>query len=412
VSRQRTSLDLAPPAGGAPERRPRRRTGLRQDYWRSERLVVDGDEWFAGILADIAAARSRIDFEVYILDDDEAGARLCAALGAAAARGVQVRLLVDGAGASQWIWKRAPELMRSPVALRVYHPLPIQMFSPAFVGHSRLLTMAHELVWINRRDHRKMVLIDRRIAWVGSFNVSANVLPSVTGDKAWRDAGARVEGRAVDELMAAFTTAWEKSWRFNRHRLLAPGLRPPRSAPAESGLVRLNYRLRMRRRRYEELLRRIAGARQRVWIAMAYFVPGRRLIAALGDAAARGVDVRLMMSARSDIAFMPWVALCFHSALLGRGVHIFSYQPRFLHAKTVLVDDWLSVGSTNLNARSLLHDLEADVVLLAPASLRRMADIFARDCAQSKEVCQADCQGRPWLERFVAWFALRFRYYI
>jgi len=145
---------------------------------------------------------------------------------------------------------------------------------------------------------------------------------------------------------------------------------------------------------------------------MAYFVPGRRLVRALGDAAARGVDVRLMMSERSDVPFMPWVAVWFQSALLSRGVHILSYQPRFLHSKIILIDDWLSIGSTNLNARSLIHDLEADVVLLNPASLQRMRDIFLKDFTNCKQVGQADCAARPWRERFLAWLALRYRYYL
>jgi cardiolipin synthase A/B len=390
----------------------RRSAVLRQGYWRSERIIIDGDAWFDGLIADLMAARLRIDFEVYILDDDVLGARVCAALCAAAERGVQVRLLVDGAGSSEWIWKRASALMRSPLALHVYHPLPSQIFSPAFFVHSSLLTMMHQIVRINRRDHRKIAIIDGRAAWVGSFNVSANVLRSVKADQAWYDAGVRVEGPAISELEEAFAIAWERSWRFNRTWLQAPEPRPRRRLAVESGLVRLNHRLRQRRRRYEELIRRLESARHQIWIAMAYFIPGHRLIRALGDAASRGVDVRLMMSERSDIPFMPWVAVCFQSALLSRGVRILSYQPRFLHAKVMLIDEWLSIGSTNLNARSLIHDLEADVVLLSPASLRWIREVFQEDFSRCKEVCRADCDARPWHERFLAWVALKYRYYL
>lgn len=389
-----------------------RRSTLRQGYWRSEELYIDGDQWFDGMLADLAAARWRIDFEVYIFDDDAMGERMCAALRAAAERGVQVRLMVDGAGSGQWLWQRAPELLGSPLALRVYHPLPGQMLSWAFLGRSRLVALVHQVLRINRRNHRKVTIIDRRIAWVGSFNVSTNVLRSVSGDNAWYDAGARVEGPAIIELERAFTHAWEKAWRFNRNRLQAPALRPRRPVELESGLVRLNHRLRLRRHRYEELIRRITGAKRRIWIAMAYFVPGRRLVRALGDAVARGVDVRLMMSERSDVPFMPWVALCFQIALLGRGVRIFNYLPRFLHAKILLIDDWLCVGSTNLNARSLLHDLEADVVLLQPKSQRRMQEIFQADFAQCAELHHHDCVARPWHRRCLAWCILKFRYYL
>jgi cardiolipin synthase A/B len=174
-----------------------------------------------------------------------------------------------------------------------------------------------------------------------------------------------------------------------------------------SGLVRLNNKLALRRKNYRDLLARIAAARERIWITNAYFVPRGGLLRALGAAAKAGVDVRILVPAKSDIIFMPWVAAAFYYGLLKSGVRVFEYQPAVLHAKTMLIDDWMTVGSSNLNSRSMFHDLEADVVLSTCESLRALEAAFERDLGQSKEVILADWLKRPILQRWLGRIALR-----
>lgn len=389
---------------------------VRRRYWRSERVWFDGDSWFDALLADIAAARRTVDLETYIFADDHTGARVLAALRAAAARGVHVRLLVDGVGAGLWLMRRAAELHAGGTGareaapdVRVFHPLPWLLFSRAYRRTSRLWAMFRLLLRINRRDHRKLCIIDQHAAWIGSFNVTDDHVGARSGERCWRDTGARVEGTAVRELVDAFNHTWRRSWRLGRARLRPPELWRGRRPLGASGLVRINTRLADRRGMYRELLHRIDGARRRVWITAAYFVPNRRLVAALGRAARNGVDVRMLVPAKSDVVFMPWVAAAFYDALLKEGVRIFEYQPRVLHAKTVLIDDWLTVGSTNLNYRSLLHDLEVEVVLLHPRTHRLLERAFLADLDCAREVTTDDWRRRPWLHRWMGRQALRLR---
>lgn len=380
--------------------------------WSSERLIADGDQWFAGLISDIATAKSSVVYEIYIIANDRTGGEVVAALEAAAARGVAVRLLVDGAGSPDFIWQVAPRLLNGPVAVRVYHPLPLQVLSVAFRHGSRLLNMLRLLSLINHRDHRKVCVIDGTIAWVGSINAGDFTRRSLSGDAVWREIGARVVGPAVGELVDAFEHAWRRSWRFHRHGLRRSLFVPRSRLLVGSGLVRLNHRIRLRLSEYLRLTRRIATARTRVWIVAAYFVPGHRLLRALTTAAARGVDVRLMMSRKSDVSFMPAVAAAFTGALMRRGVRVHEFELGILHAKALLIDDWLSVGSTNLNMRSLLHDLEADVVLTAPESRATFIELFQRGLSHSPMVTADTYRDRPWHWRLMGRLALWFKYWL
>jgi cardiolipin synthase len=372
----RTLLGLRPPVATPPS-----------DRWISERVVADFDTYVAELERDIAAARRLVMLEVYIFGDDPIGRRIEDALAAAAARGVQVLLAVDGVGSSAWIERRASEVSRRGIQVRVYHPPPWQVLRFSVPTRQRLAVAGSWMRYINRRNHRKVCLIDGALAWVGSMNLVREHSCALQGERAWRDVAARVEGEGVRLMVRAFIAAWRRAW-----RVLGPRFHPSFSLKSlhlpqsPNGLVRLNHGLRMRRIYYRDLLSRIRHARRRVWIANAYFVPQGSLLEALADAAAGGADVRVVVPAHSDVWFMPFVAATFADHLARAGVRLYQYQPCMLHAKTMLVDGWASVGSTNLNNRSLRHDLEADVVLTSQASLAEMERIFAADIARSLEI--------------------------
>jgi cardiolipin synthase len=352
--------------------------------WRSERVVTEFDDYLTQLEADLAAARTAILMEVYIFGDDEPGARVVAALTAAAARGVQVRLMVDGAGSLTWIRHRAAAASAG-LDLRIYHPLPWLTTGPLHPGAWwRVLSGLRRL---NRRNHRKVCVIDDAVAWVGSMNIERRHSRACCGDDAWRDAVARIEGGPVELLEAAFSAAWRRAWRVHGRRLRPAFTWRPLHVHAPPGAaVRLNHGFRLRRRYWRELLARIAAARGRVWLANAYFVPRGDLIRALGAAAANGADVRVLTPGRSDLWFMPLVAAVFADRLARLGVHLHQYQPAMLHAKVAIIDGWVTVGSTNLNSRSLNHDLEADVVLAEPASRTVLEEHFTEGLAQSVEL--------------------------
>ncbi|MBA2482049.1 MAG: cardiolipin synthase B [Planctomycetes bacterium] len=381
--------------------------------WTTERLFCEGDEYFDALLGEIGEAQSAIAFETYIFCDDEIGARVVSALIAAAARGVEVRLLVDGVGSSPWIRSRGPDLARAGVQLRVYHPPPWTILPHGWPGFASLMRAFSFFRHLNRRNHRKMCLIDRRAAWVGSLNVDRRHLRSLAAEEAWRDVGARVEGAGLATLEKAFDRDWRHSWRLSDEFLRPTFILHSRRLRVPGGhLVRLNHGIRMRKRFNRDLLNRVASGQRRVWITSAYFIPNRSLLYSLTLASLTGADVRLMVPAKSDVLFMPWIGRAFYHRLARAGVRVFEYQPRMLHAKTVLVDGWLSVGSTNLNNRSLIHDLEVEVVLTHPESHKSYEEMFERDLADSREVDAQEWANRPIWERQLGRIGLLVKYFL
>ncbi len=387
--------------------------------WVSEAVYCDGDRWFSDLLAALASAQQRIWLETYILAPDPLGERVVAALRAAAARGCEVRLLVDGVGAAIWLRGGDPG-----VALRVWNPLPW-----AAARRAGLFRRWRWLAAINRRDHRKVCLVDDRVAWVGSFNIDACHVREFSGERTWRDSGACVAGDGVAELREAFELAWRKAWpvvdgrmrlwqrpqdrglqpaskghqpAVSRQHSAGGGAREPvgRGRP-HSVDVRLNHTWSARRAAYRDLLIRLRSARSRIWISNAYIVPRGSFLRALNAAVRRGVDVRLLAPAHSDVPFMPWIGAIYADALRSRGVRVFAYLPRMLHAKTMLIDDTALVGSHNLNSRSFLHDLEAEVVLHAPASISALELSYDTDCSEAHELAGSASELLPWWQRAI-----------
>ena len=130
----------------------------------------------------------------------------------------------------------------------------------------------------------------------------------------------------------------------------------------------------------------MSDAKERIWIANAYFVPSRGVQRALMKAASRGVDVRILLTAESDVQFMPWIARTHYAALMRSGIRLFEYQPRILHSKVIYIDDFVIIGSSNLNHRSLLHDLELDVFAQELETVQRVHKMFEEDFIESVEV--------------------------
>lgn len=381
--------------------------------WSREELFHDGDAYFDGMIAEIEAARATILLEVYTFENDALGRRLAEALIRAARRGLAVRVMVDGIGSPDWPAVFAPALVAAGAQARVFHPRPWN-FRPALerilAQRQRLLPAFH--AQINRRNHRKVTIIDGRIAWLGSLNVTALTLRSVSGEAAWRECGLRLEGPEVRILTAAFRHTWsgiDAAWtRFARR-----DRRRDRIALfAAARHVRINTPRAMRRRHYADLLRRLRSARHRVWIETPYFVPPRRLLSVLRRTARRGVDLRIVLPREPDHLFMRWIRTSFCRRLLRDGARVFEYHPSVLHAKFMIIDEFALVGSSNLNHRSLLHDLEVDALLETPASLDNLAARFTDDIAHSDEATPASIERQAWPARVIGGLLFRLRYWM
>lgn len=360
--------------------------------WKSEHVLFDGDDYFAALFASWAKATSDIDFETYIFDDDETGRAVTHELTRAASRGVRVRLLVDGIGASGWWQTRGLELQREGLDVRVYHPLLSAqlwrrlMIDLNIIRPERKPKRSLVLRRLNRRNHRKVSIVDGSVGFVGSVNVTDCHSKTFSGESFWRDTCVRLEGPGVSELKQAFEHAWERAQSVRAPRKLKIRFSLRRRVITNSRPVSLNYTRRLRKQSRLRFVQSLESAKERIWISNAYLAPPSNIAGALKRAARRGVDVRVLVPSRSDVWFMSFIARAYYRALLKSGIRVFEYGPRFLHAKCLIIDREAVIGSTNLNRRSFLHDLEVDVRLDHPDSIAKLSDQFLKDLESSSEI--------------------------
>lgn len=372
-----------------------------------ECIFFTGHDYFSMLISDIAQARKTIEFETYIFELDQLGKKIIEALTNASKRGVIVRLLVDGAGTPRWNSRTIKELEHAGAETRVFHPFPWRLWqwSKSHVRIPSLLKLIYLLLKINSRNHRKICIIDKKIAYIGSFNISQRHLGKELNGEGWRDTGTRLAHTDLKDLLQAFEAAWshlhiqERIYSLFRHIRTNP-------------VIRLNNTWHRRRILYKNLLDRIKKCRKKIWITNAYFVPDNFLLRCFNEAARRGIDVRILLPQESDVAFMPWASKAFYSNLLKSGVRIFEYKPSMLHAKTLIIDNWMTVGSSNLNHRSLRHDLEVDVNIRLSSSKKLLEQQFLFDLQSSKEIHLADWQKRPWYQHIVGKILLYLKYLI
>ncbi|WP_343529221.1 cardiolipin synthase ClsB [Yokenella regensburgei] len=342
--------------------------------WRSGNritLLENGEQYYPAVFQAIKQAKSKVILETFIWFEDKVGRQLQQALLRAAQRGVEVELLIDGFGSADLSDKFIGELTAAGVIFRFYDPRP------------RLLGMRTNLF---RRMHRKLLVIDASVAFIGGINYSADHLADF-GPEAKQDYAVRVEGPVVlDMLQFAQENlpGIKRNFRFWRHRQRVEETREPGEAQALF-VWRDNDEHRTDIERY--YLRMLRRARREVIIANAYFFPGYRLLYAMRTAARRGVSVKLIIQGQPDIPIVKVGARLLYAWLVKGGVKIFEYQRQPLHAKVALMDDhWATVGSSNLDPLSLSLNLEANLIIhdrVFNQTLRdNLTTILHRDCQQ------------------------------
>lgn len=365
-----------------------------------EVLFTDAEQYFEHYVYAIRHARHSIDLEVYIFEHDALGQRVVDALCDAARRQVQVRVVVDGFGINTDFDQAARMLTQSGCKLRIHHPLPWRARHWAFGLIRRqqgLQKFWYLLSYLNRRDHRKLLLIDHELCFLGSYNISIRHLPHASGGQNWRDTGIAISGINQSALRIAFEAVWE-NWSARMRKRMA------KQAPTSPYL--LNYTRYLRRTKRRELLDRMLTARTRIWITNAYFVPDPLLLNALIEASQRGVDVCLLLPKQSDVRFIPWASRYFYTRLLQAGCRIFEYKVGILHAKTLLIDQHGIVGSSNLNRRSFMHDLELDYEVQQHTTIQALETAFLQDLAVSDPMQPVPLHGRKRLQSWLGGLVL------
>ena len=334
--------------------------------WETEQLFLSAETWFDTLLRDVGNAQHSIELQTYIFSLDEVGRPLLDALCRASERGVTVRVMVDGVGSRLAIETVQQRLQATGAALQVYHPLPWRWAAARLERSDRLSRFMTQLMRLNNRNHSTLCLVDGAVAWVGSYNITANHLSTATGHLPWKDAGVRVTGERCGLLGEFFDALWHHDIeRLSTHFLYHP---------------MTNFSPALRKRRLRLLLTVLASARQRVWISSAYFAPVPSLLRAFKKASRRGVDVRILVSARSDVPFFPALSSTYFADLLRAGIRIHECHDRILHTKVMHIDETLIIGSTNMNHRSLLHDVELDIELFSTEVIDAARQDFQQQC--------------------------------
>lgn len=362
----------------------------------TEQLFFDATTYFDKLLLDISNAKHEIILETYIFALDCVGQSILHALQQAIQRNVCVKLLIDGVGSSKDADIIATSLQHPNAQVRIYHPLPWSFSSYRWaINHEpTLIKLWRFIVSINNRDHRKLCLIDKQVAWLGSFNITQG---EVHGRSISRhETAARLTGLTVAVLRQDFFHVWhqkEKVFYRNWGRFLS------------------NHSLNHRKQKNKLLVDYIKTAKSRIWITNAYFCPSRALIAALKTAVNNQVDVQIIVPLHSDIFFFPALTRTFYADLLAANLRIYEYHHNILHSKTILIDNELIIGSTNLNYRSYFHDLELDAILSEPNTITLMENKFINDKKHCHEITLLKMNRFPKIVIWLGWVSRLLRYW-
>lgn len=369
-------------------------------------LLQDGPATYQAMLAAIMAAQDHIHMETYILEDDEVGERFAQALIDKQQQGVQVRLIRDSVGTLGTAEAFFQRMVDSGIQVLEFNPI-----NPVDVRKDWLL---------NQRDHRKLLIVDGRTAFLGGINISSvysggsfsqasRVRPH--GDATWRDTDLQLQGPAVAELQKLFLATWAAQ----KGPPVDEAKHFPVTGPAGHQVVRVigsspeeAYSL-----IYATLLSAIGSAESSVYLTNAYFVPDPQLLAALVAAAKRGVDVKLILPSQTDSWLVFHAGRVYYDPLLRAGVKIYERRGVILHSKTVLIDGvWATVGSTNLDWRSFLHNHELNAVVLGAEFGQQVQAMFAKDLAASDEIVLAQWRRRSLDLRLKETFARLWAYWL
>ena len=360
------------------------------------RLLQCGGEYFPALERAIDSAQREVRLETYIFADDATGRRIAEAMARAVARGVAVRVVHDGFGSASHIGQVGDWMRGQGIEVAVFRPET----SWNKLRRSRL-----------RRLHRKLAMVDGRIAFVGGINIIDDLnMPEPRSPRF--DYAVCVEGPLLEPIHKAMCELWSRLHQHGiDHLRAAIAAFPPVANAVGDHHAWFAFRDNVQHRRdiEREYLTAILAAKSDILIANAYFFPGRRFRRALLRARRRGVRVRLLLQGRQEYLLQHYATRALYGTLLDAGVELYEYRPSFLHAKVAVVDDdWATVGSSNIDPLSLLLNLEANVVVRDRAFASTLGERFEQAFAASHEVAGAPTRSgwRGMLQRgFVAWAA-------
>lgn len=370
-------------------------------------LLFDGPQATGAMLEAIRGAQDNINLETYIFDQDELGIQFADLLIEKQRAGVQVNILYDSIGSLETPRDFFDRMREAGIKIIEFNPVnPLRRFSS----------------WrLNNRDHRKVLVVDGKIAFTGGVNITEDYVRSSlfrsggsgrrpAGQLGWRDTHIQVEGPAVASMQLLFLDAWasQKDGDIPDRTYFPPlpevGDKLVRVLGSKPGG---DFEI------YKAYVLAIQEARTTIHLTAAYFAPDVQLLEAVTAAARRGVDVKIIFPSVSDAGLVFQAGRSFYTALLDAGVQIYQLKASVLHAKTAVIDsNWSTVGSANLDVRSFLHNSEANLVILGSDFGTTMEGAFAEDLKNSTRVTKEDWANRPLSAHIKEWAARNFEYWL
>jgi len=347
-------------------------------------MFIEGDDLYQTMLNEISTAQSSIQLESYIFAYDEIGERFIDALIERAHAGINVQVHLDAAGSMFFRnGHKFQQLRKKNIQLHWFHRWrwrkPFQY---------------------NRRNHRKLLVIDNKVAFVGGFNIHSESSCLISGEQRWRDTHLRIAGPLATHASELFSHFWE-----GQHRWLPPSLTDANSQLIPNNTHKHQFHLR------NMLEAMFTGAEKSIFLTTPYFVPDRNTQQLLQSAANRGIDVRLLVPRKNDIKIARWAANAAYDGLLGSGVRVFEYLPRMLHSKTIIIDgNYATLGTANLDYRSFFLNFELNLFSRNPALCQQLQTQFLSDLEESEEIHLHKWKYRFWGDKaleLIGWLARR-----
>ena len=371
-------------------------------------LLVDGPATYAAMFQAMENARDHINLETFTIEDDETGRRFSDLMLKKQAEGVQVNLIYDSVGSHNTPPAFFQRLRDAGIQVLAFNPI-----TPPKARNS--WSLAHP-------DHRKLLIVDGRTVFTGGVNISAVYSSRLSGrgeqDKKrkkpsvpWRDTDVRIEGPVVAEFQKLFLD----TWRRQKGAKLSERNYFPKPKTAGDSLVQAvaSSPGEANRLTFIMYVAAITFSENSLHLTNAYFIPDDETVKALGDAARRGVDVKIILPRISDFSLVLAAGRYYYSDLLKSGVKLFERRNVLLHAKTAVIDGaWSTVGSTNMDFWSLSRNDEVNAVVLDKDFAAEMEKMFARDIAESDEVRLDEWEKRPLLPRVKEWVAHLFAHWL
>lgn len=354
-------------------------------------LLIDGERFFPRMLACIANAKHFILLEQYMFESGAVAKRFIAALMQAEKRGVPVNLLLDDYGSRGLEKQDRDNLIAGGINLIFYNPV-------------RFSRIYHSLF----RDHRKVLIVDGETAFVGGAGIADEFAPAWQDTPPtrpdWHDVMVQIQGPIVTDWVQVFAESWRRS---TKKSLLIPERKTADKTGHQSGQVVIASAL-GRQEITRALINAIRKSTQHIWITTPYFVTTWKLRRNLRRAAKHGIDVRLLLP--GEHSDHPWISHAgrrFYNRLLRHKVRIFEYQPRFTHSKIQLCDNWVSIGSSNLDRWNQRWSLDANQIIEDANFAKTVRELFTTNFKDSKEITLQQWQQRPWRQRLKEWWSSR-----